>query len=721
MGPKKLITSALPYVNNVPHLGNIVGCVLPADVYARFCRSKGYETLYICATDEYGTATENKAREEGVTPREICDRYHTIHKEVYQTFNIAFDYFGRTSHPTHSEVTQEIFLELDKRGMIEEKETEQTYCEHDQMFLADRYVEGTCPACGSDDARGDQCDACGKLLQPTDIINAKCKICGNPPSRKLTKHLYINLPKLEPRLKEFHKESIEKGDWSSNAISLTQGWLNNGLQSRPITRDLKWGIPVPKEGYETKVFYVWFDAPIGYISATKTARPDDWQKWWQDPESTNLYQFMAKDNIPFHTVVFPATLLGTDQKWTLLHHISSSEYLNYENQKFSKSRNVGVFGSDVIKTDIPIDLWRFYLLFNRPEKSDTNFSWDTFLEDINSNFIDNIGNLINRVLVFYNKHFSGEISSVEFTQEQNEFLAGARETSDQIVSLLDRVQLREAFKTILALGKNGNKFFQDQEPWATIKTDEAKTRSTLTALIFLVRDIGIMLAPYMPDTSDRILKMVGDPAATFESLGQWENLIGQTIGKPEILFPKLQKKEIDKYKAMFSGAREETPDPLEAWRDIRIQVGEIKEIEPHPSADRLYVEKIDCGERTPRTIVSGLVKYYTPDQLLGKRVLVITNLAPAELRGVTSEGMLLAAETKKKLEVIDVSTIDIGTEVILEGVSESENSQPADISIDRFLEAGIVVKNHELTIGESRLLLKNAPITTSIVENGKVR
>ena len=379
MTAKKLITSALPYVNNVPHLGNIIGAVLSADVYARFCRSQGYETLYICATDEYGTATENKAREEGLTPKEICDKYHAIHRDVYKAFNISFDYFGRTSIPEHAEITQAIYKELDEAGMIDEQESEQTYCEHDQMFLADRYVVGECPFCGFDNALGDQCDNCGKLLQPDELVNPQCQICGNTPVMKSTKHLYINLPKLEPRLRDFHEVSIKKGKWDANAIGATKSWLDTGLLPRPITRDLSWGIDVPRPGYENKVFYVWFDAPIGYISATKAALPDTWEHWWLDPENTELYQFMGKDNIPFHTVIFPACLLGTKQSWTMLYHISSTEYLNYEKQKFSKSRKIGVSGPDALELDIHIDLWRYYLLFNRPGRSDSNFSWDTFI------------------------------------------------------------------------------------------------------------------------------------------------------------------------------------------------------------------------------------------------------------------------------------------------------------------------------------------------------
>jgi methionyl-tRNA synthetase len=720
MKPKKLITSALPYVNNVPHLGNIIGCVLSADVYARFCRSQGYETLYICATDEYGTATENKAREECLTCQEICDKFHCLHRQVYDAFNIAFDYFGRTSHPDHIEVTQAIFLELEKQGMIEEKETEQTYCEHHEMFLADRYVVGKCPFCGFEEARGDQCDHCGKLLQPTEIIDPRCQICGNTPTRRLTRHLYINLPKLEPRLREFHLQSMAKGHWSANAVSVTNGWLASGLLPRPITRDLSWGIPVPRSGYENKVFYVWFDAPIGYISATKTALPDRWRDWWQNPEHTELYQFMAKDNIPFHTVVFPACLLGTGQSWTLLHHISSTEYLNYEKEKFSKSRQIGVFGTDIIDSDIPIDLWRFYLLFNRPEKADANFAWDTFLEDINSNFIDNIGNLVNRVLVFFDKHFRGERIEASLSPAQQSFWDQVVAEERAIVEQLEKVQLKEALKGILALGKRANKFFQDETPWATIKTDPAVTRASLVVLIRTVRELGILLAPYMPKTSERILKMVGDPEATYRSLGETSGLAAATVGTVEILFEKLRPKQIDAYKARFSGQpADKSQDASVAWQQLRIQVGRITDVTRHPSADRLYVEQIDCGEGRTRTIVSGLVKHYTPDQLLDRKVLVVTNLKPADLRGVASEGMLLAVESKKGLEVITADDATVGARVQREG--ESESVPPNDVTIEQLMEADLKVTDHQVQAGDRPLIVEGNPLKTRIIAAGKVR
>ena len=720
MKAKKLITSALPYVNNVPHLGNVIGCVLSADVYARFCRAMRYETLYICATDEYGTATENKARQEGVTPKEICDKYHKIHKRIYKEFNIAFDFFGRTSDPEQTEVVQQIFAELEKNEMVEEQETAQTYCQHDQMFLADRFVEGDCPFCGYDGARGDQCDQCGKLLQPTELKNPKCQICGNTPTERKTKHLYINLPKLEPQIKSFQEASSLKGKWSNNAIGVSKSWLERGLLPRPITRDLKWGIPVPRSGYENKVFYVWFDAPIGYISATKKYLPDTWEHWWKKPEETQLYQFMGKDNVPFHTVIFPATLLGTKQNWTMLHHINTTEYLNYENQKFSKSRNTGIFANQVIETGIHVDLWRFYLLHNRPEKSDSNFSWDGFIEDINSNFIDNIGNLLNRVLVFFNRYFEGKLEQSTLTEKHQAFLDEVLTDEKEIIASFENVSIRETLNKILALGRKGNKYFQDSAPWASIKTDSELTKATLSTLIYLSRDIGILLFPYMPETSAKILSMIDGSTADFKNLGQWDQLNGLQIKAPEILYQKLQPKKIKALKDKFNGQPEaETVDPLVTWDQIEIKVGEIKSIQVHPSADRLYMEEVDCGEGRLRTIVSGLVKYYQPEELLGKKVLIATNLKPVDLRGVLSEGMVLTAEKKKKLEVISFEDHAVGSIVTMKDRDYLE--RPKEISIDTFFDAKIGVKNNHVHIEGNPLQIDNQAVTTKIVANGKIK
>lgn len=363
-----LITSALPYVNNVPHLGNIIGAVLSADVFARYCRLRGHNTLYICGTDEYGTATETKAIEEGVTPKEICDKYHKLHAEVYDWFHIGFDYFGRTTTANQTKICQDIFWNLHKNGFIIEDSVEQLHCGPCDRFLADRFVGGTCPFCKYDDAGGDQCDKCGKLINAPELINAWCKTCKAKPSLKSSNHLFIDLPKLQPEIEGWFKESTEASNssWTQTAKVIAGAWLKEGLKPRCITRDLKWGTPVPLEGYTDKVFYVWFDACIGYLSITN-CYVDEWEKWWKDPENVELYQFMAKDNVPFHGIIMPANCLGAKGNYTIVKHLHGIEYLNYEDRKFSKRNGIGVFGNDAKDTGIPADIWRFYLLFIRPE------------------------------------------------------------------------------------------------------------------------------------------------------------------------------------------------------------------------------------------------------------------------------------------------------------------------------------------------------------------
>ncbi len=544
---KKLITSALPYVNNVPHLGNIIGCVLSADAYARFCRSMDYEVLYVCGTDEYGTATETKAREEGISPQEICDKYHEIHKAIYKDFNISFDIFGRTSTKEQTKIAQSIFKDLDSNNLISEQTSQQTFCEKCSMFLADRYVEGTCPHCGFENARGDQCDGCGKLLEPEDLKDPKCKVCEKTPVLKQTSHLYLKLDDLQEKLKSWVEKSQKEGEWTKNAIQTTQSWFEKGLQPRPITRDLTWGIPVPRPGYENKVFYVWFDAPIGYISITAKELPN-WKDWWQNPDEVNLYQFMAKDNIPFHTVIFPSSLMGTGKNWTLLHHINSTEYLNYEDTKFSKSRNIGVFGDDVKITGIHVDLWRFYLLANRPERNDSNFNWQDFIEKVNSEFIDNIGNLTNRALVYLQKNFDGEIKDLPLPYTHQAFIEECKEGFNEITASLEAVKLRESLRQILAIGNMGNKFFQDMTPWDKIKTDPEHAHATVSVLTYLIKNIAIAIEPYMPETAARTFEMLNLPKLKWESLGSFSGLDKHIIGNPEILYKKLDKKLAEKFR-----------------------------------------------------------------------------------------------------------------------------------------------------------------------------
>ena len=692
---KRLITSALPYVNNIPHLGNLTQ-VLSADVFARFCRSKGYETLYICGTDEYGTASETRALQEGVTPRELCDRYHAIHRDIYKWFNISFDYFGRTSTPLQTEIVQHIFNEVDKNGYISEKESEQLYCPECKRFLADRYVTGTCPHCGDTGARGDQCDKCGTLLDPTELIDPKCSVCGHTPELKKTKHLYINLPKALPLLQKWMDKASVEGFWAKNAIQITNSWIRDGLQERCITRDLKWGIPVPKEGFEDKVFYVWFDAPIGYISITANAT-ENWEYWWRDPENTELFQFIGKDNIPFHTVIFPSSLLATGEKWTMLHHMSSTEYLNYEGGKFSKSRGIGIFGNDVQETGIKADVWRFYMFYNRPEKQDFTFTWKDFQEKINKELIGNLSNLVNRTLTFVKRFYDGNLGEGALDQELK---AQIIEKEKEITDSLERAEERDALRAIFALSDIGNKAFQASEPWKLRNEDPERAKAILRTLVYLIRDLGVMVTPYMPSTGEKILAFVSSPSSTWNDCGTFTGEL--KVGEISLLFEKLEDKRVEELRERYSGSQKEREEKkaeepikkekknkdegkmdeskslLENWAEkVILKVSKIIECEKHPEGDKLYILKLDCGEEEPRQIVSSIVPYYKKEELMGRNIVLVSNLKPANFRGVKSYGMLLAAseegdETHSTCELIFADELAVGTVLEYEGQGETE-------------------------------------------------
>ncbi|KAM6225772.1 methionine--tRNA ligase, cytoplasmic [Porphyrio hochstetteri] len=466
-----LITSALPYVNNVPHLGNIIGCVLSADTFARYCRLRNWNTLYICGTDEYGTATETKAVEEGLTPQEICNKYNTIHTDIYRWFDISFDYFGRTTTSHQTTIAQDIFQRLLARGFLLQDTVEQLRCEGCQRFLADRFVEGTCPFCSYEEARGDQCDKCGKLINAVELKNPQCKLCRGVPVVKPTKHLFLDLPKLEERLEPWLEKSWATGDWTANARYITRSWIRDGLKPRCITRDLKWGTPVPLDGFQDKVFYVWFDAPIGYLSITANYT-EHWERWWKNPQQVELYNFMAKDNVPFHSVIFPCSLLGAEDNYTLVNHLIATEYLNYEDGKFSKSRGVGVFGDMAKDTGIPADIWRFYLLYLRPEGQDSAFSWSDLMLKNNSELLNNLGNFINRAGMFVCKFFGGAVPDMMLSPDDKRLLARVTLELHQYHQLLEKVRIRDALRCILNISRHGNQYIQVNEPWKRIKGGE---------------------------------------------------------------------------------------------------------------------------------------------------------------------------------------------------------------------------------------------------------
>ena len=772
---RRLITSALPYVNNIPHLGNLIQ-MLSGDVFARFCRLRGYDTLYICGTDEYGTATETRALEEKKTPRELCDYYFAEHTKIYDWFHIDFDKFGRTSNDECTEITQALFNDLDKAGLITEHTNKQLFCPHCNMFLSDRYVRGICPKCGADDARGDQCDGCGSLLDPIDLKEPKCVTCGSTPEVRETKHLYINLPAISGKLEAWMDTVSKDGKWSDNAINTTKSWLKAGLNERAITRDLKWGIPVPKAGYENKVFYVWFNAPIGYISITAQLANElkkagkqsfDWKSWWLPEESEEakgkedieLFQFIGKDNIPFHTVIFPCTLLGSGHNWTKLFHMSSSEYLNYEDGKFSKSRGVGVFGSDAIATGIPADAWRFYIFYNRPEKSDFQFTWKDFQEKMNSELIGNLGNLVNRTLLFVNKYYDGKIPEAPVDEA---LWADIHQREEKIKELLEWAELKEAFHEMFAISDIANKAFQAAEPWKTRSTDPELAAKLIHNLCYVIKDLMIMMHPYMPQYTQKVMSYFGSsifesrvdlgskPGMGWAEVGKTEGLT--TVGPTEVYFKPMDKKTMESFRDQFSGnqkdrkeaqapaqpqkqqpKKQKAPEPevLPAAeqpayfaKNIRLKVAKIVSVERNPESDKLYIEHLDDGSGEDRVIQSGLVPYLTPDQLLGKHIILADNLKPRKMRGVESRGMLLAADYKDAdgkdyVEVLSAPWAAPGTNVVLEG-DDVNVAKPDNIEADMFFSIEINVVDKSVEIGGKKLTADGKALTTEFTVNGGV-
>ncbi|PHU18272.1 putative methionine--tRNA ligase [Capsicum chinense] len=711
-----LITSALPYVNNVPHLGNIIGCVLSADVFARYCRIRGYNAIYMCGTDEYGTATETKALEENCTPKQICDKYHAIHKDVYKWFDISFDEFGRTSTPQQTEVCQAIFKKLWDNNWLSENTMQQLYCDTCKKFLADRLVEGNCPTpgCNYDSARGDQCEKCGKLLNPTELLEPRCKVCRNTPCIRDTDHLFLELPLLKDKLEAYINEMSVSGGWSQNAIYTTHAWLREGLKSRCITRDLKWGVPVPHEKYKDKVFYVWFDAPIGYVSIT-SCYTTEWEKWWKNPDNVELYQFMGKDNVPFHTVIFPSTLLGTGERWTLMKTISVTEYLNYEAGKFSKSKGIGVFGNDVKDTNIPVEVWRYYLLTNRPEVSDTLFTWADLQAKLNSELLSNLGNFINRVLSFIAKDQASGYGSIIPDAEGAESHSltkalGERVGScvQQYIEAMEKVKLKQGLKVAMSISSEGNGYLQESQFWKLYKEDRPSCSIVMRTACGLVYLLACLLEPFMPSFSREVLKQLNlppemlslsDEGGDIENSKRPWNILpaGHRIGTPAPLFKELKDEEVEFYRAKFAGSqadradralkaeteaknvaeklnkvkisdgnkkkeratkssetKSKAPPSVEAEISISrldIRVGLITKAQKHPDADSLYVEEIDVGESQPRTVVSGLVKYIPLEEMQNRKVCVLCNLKPASMRGIKSQAMVLAASNSDHTKV----------------------------------------------------------------------
>ncbi|MFX1532398.1 MAG: methionine--tRNA ligase [Promethearchaeota archaeon] len=661
---KWVVTSAWPYVNATPHLGNLIGSTLSADVFARFLRMKGEEVVFVSGSDSHGTPISVEAKKLKVPAKELAFKYHKIIKDLHEKWQISFDNYTITHNPTHIEYVKNMYLDIQKNGYISEKEIESLYCENDDLFLPDRFVEGTCPNCKEEDARGDQCDNCQKILTPLELINPRCAICGNSPVVRKTKHWYLNLPKLQDRLRKV----IDENDIiPPNARNMCLNSIKEGLPERAITRDLEWGIPAPFKGAENKTIYVWFEAVLGYITAVKEwaekliKKPDKFSSFWNDPNTKTVY-FIGKDNIIFHLIVFPGLIIAYNEdkkeseKLVLPYNVSSTEWLLYENQKLSKSKGIGIWIDEALEL-APLDYWRFNLLYNRPETSDTSFLWSEFGNNIKT-LNDNIGNFIHRTLSFIEKQFGSKIpEKVDNDEIDIKFLERINNIGQEIGESLINFKLRKALRDIVNFGKEGNIYLNEKAPWHIIKKDKKAAGHVFNICTQAVYALAVLLGPFIPGTSESILSYLN--ASKLEDV-KWdsinENSIkpGQNIKKPKPLFQKL---EIEEIKSEYEKLKEKSKEggkeliSYEDFQKLDIRVALVEKVEKVPKADKLYKLSIDLGTEK-RTIVAGIAEFYKANELEGKKIIVLTNLEPRKLRGITSEGMLLAADFENKVSIL---------------------------------------------------------------------
>ncbi|WP_370477521.1 methionine--tRNA ligase [Tamlana flava] len=663
--PKRYtVTTALPYTNGPIHIGHLAGVYVPADIYVRYLRLTGNDVAFIGGSDEHGVPITIKAKNEGVSPQDIVDKYHAIIKKSFEDFGISYDNYSRTSAPIHHETASEFFKTLNEKGEFIEETTEQLFDEQANQFLADRFVTGTCPKCGNEEAYGDQCEKCGTSLNATDLINPKSALTGNVPTLKETKHWFLPLDRYEDFLKEWILVGHKK-DWKPNVYGQVKSWIDDGLRPRAVTRDLDWGIPVPAQGGEGKVLYVWFDAPIGYISSTKewAAREGkDWEPYWKD-EDTKLVHFIGKDNIVFHCIIFPA-MLKAEGSYILPDNVPANEFLNLEGNKLSTSKNWAVWLPEYLK-EFPgqQDVLRYVLTANAPETKDNDFTWKDFQARNNNELVAIFGNFINRVVVLTNKYYEGIVAKPsEFQQVDEETMAAVKAYPDVIASSIERYRFREALNELMNLARLGNKYLADAEPWKVIKEDEERTKTIMYVALQIASALATLSEPFLPFTSKKLKSMLNVTLSGVET--SWNDVstkevllpAGHQIGKADLLFSKIEDEtiqaQLDKLKASKKAneAANKTVEPqketiaFEDFTKLDMRVGTILEAEKMPKAKKLLVLKVDTGIDV-RTIVSGIAESFTPEEVVGKKVTVLVNLAPRALRGVESQGMILMTET----------------------------------------------------------------------------
>lgn len=650
---RTLVTAALPYANGGVHIGHLAGVYVPSDIYVRYLRLRKQEVLFVCGSDEHGVPVTIRARKEGCTVQEVVDRYHQLIKQSFEDFGISFDIYSRTTSDTHKKVASDFFRTLYDKGEFLERESEQYYDEEAKTFLADRYITGECPHCHNPNAYGDQCEKCGKDLSPTELINPESKVSGSKPVLRKTKHWYLPLDKHQEWLGPWIASHPE---WRPNVSGQCKSWLDMGLQPRAVSRDLDWGIPVPVEGAEGKVLYVWFDAPIGYISNTKELLPDTWEKWWKS-EDTRLLHFIGKDNIVFHCIVFPA-MLKAEGSYILPDNVPSNEFLNLEDDKISTSRNWAVWLHEYLQ-DFPgkQDVLRYVLTANAPETKDNNFTWADFQARNNNELVAVYGNFVNRALQLTQKYYEGEVPACgELTESDRATIEEFRGVKAEVERLLDTFRFRDAQKEAMNLARIGNKYLADAEPWKVIKTDPERVKTILYVSLQLVANLTIAFEPFLPNSSAKLRKMLANPELTWEQLGQTDLLAaGTVLPKPELLFEKIEDETIQAQLDKLAAIKKQNEQdnyrandikptiPFEDFEKLDIRVGTVTACERVPKMKKLLRFDIADGLEN-RVIVSGIAQHYEPEQLVGKQVCFIANLAPRTFKnGLTSEGMILSA------------------------------------------------------------------------------
>ena len=650
---RTLVTAALPYANGGVHIGHLAGVYVPADIYVRYLRLKKREVLFICGSDEHGVPVTIRARKEGCTPQEVVDRYNKIIRESFEGFGISFDFFGRTTSEVHKKTASDFFRTLYDKGEFVEQESEQYYDEEAHTFLADRYITGECPHCHAEGAYGDQCEKCGTALSPTELINPRSTVSGSKPVLRKTKHWYLPLDKHQQWLESWITK--EHTEWRPNVMGQCKSWFDMGLKPRAVSRDLEWGIPVPVEGADGKVLYVWFDAPIGYISNTKELLPNDWEKWWKS-DDTRLIHFIGKDNIVFHCIVFPA-MLKAEGSYILPDNVPANEFLNLEDDKISTSRNWAVWLDEYLR-DLPgkQDVLRYVLTANAPETKDNNFTWKDFQARNNNELVAVYGNFVNRALQLTKKYYDGVVPAAgELTDYDRQTIAEFKDVKAEVERLIENFRFRDAQKEAMNLARIGNKYLADSEPWKVIKTDPERVKTVLNLSLQLVANLAIAFEPFLPFSSQKLRMMLNMDEVEWDRLGATDLLPeGHVLGAPALLFEKIEdsvveaqvQKLLDTKKANeaanFKAAPVKETIPFEQFEGLDIRVGKVIECEKVKKSKKLLKFLIADGAEN-RTIVSGIAQYYDPEQLIGKQVCYIANLAPRTINGIESQGMILSA------------------------------------------------------------------------------